>query len=57
VEEFRLFIDGRSVDAVTGRVFESMNPYTGEPSARVAAGNRRHGVRLGRPVPLSTSRT
>src|SRR4051812_49960004 len=38
LEEFRLFIDGRSVDALSGRTFESMNPYTGRPWARLADG-------------------
>ena len=38
LEEFPLFIDGRSVDSVSGRTFESQNPYTGEPWARVADG-------------------
>ncbi|MGZ6825099.1 MAG: aldehyde dehydrogenase [Blastococcus sp.] len=38
LEEFRLFIDGRSVDALSGRTFESQNPYLGRPWARVADG-------------------
>jgi aldehyde dehydrogenase (NAD+) len=38
LEEFRLFIDGRSVDSVSRRTFESLNPYTGRPWARVADG-------------------
>ena len=38
LEEFRLFIDGKSVDSVSGRTFESLNPYTGRPWARVADG-------------------
>lgn len=37
-EEFRLFVHGKSVDARSGRVFESHNPYTGQPWARVADG-------------------
>ena len=36
--EFKLFIDGKSVDACSGRTFESLNPYTGEPWATVADG-------------------
>ncbi|MFF5289224.1 aldehyde dehydrogenase [Paractinoplanes globisporus] len=39
MEEFRLFIGGKAVESVTGRVFESMNPYTGRPWARVADGS------------------
>jgi aldehyde dehydrogenase (NAD+) len=38
LEEFRLFVDGKSVDALSGRTFESLNPYTGQPWARVADG-------------------
>jgi (Z)-2-((N-methylformamido)methylene)-5-hydroxybutyrolactone dehydrogenase len=38
LEEFPLFIDGRSVDALSGRTFESQNPYTGKPWARIADG-------------------
>lgn len=38
LEEFRLFINGRSVDAQSGRTFESQNPYLGRPWARVADG-------------------
>jgi acyl-CoA reductase-like NAD-dependent aldehyde dehydrogenase len=38
LEEFRLLIDGKSVDALGGRTFESMNPFTGRPWARLADG-------------------
>jgi acyl-CoA reductase-like NAD-dependent aldehyde dehydrogenase len=38
LEEFKLFVDGKSVDSVSGRTFESQNPYTGAPWARVADG-------------------
>ncbi|MBM2615743.1 aldehyde dehydrogenase [Actinoplanes sp. LDG1-06] len=38
MEDFRLFIDGESVDSISGQVFESMNPYTSRPWARVADG-------------------
>jgi (Z)-2-((N-methylformamido)methylene)-5-hydroxybutyrolactone dehydrogenase len=38
LEEFRLFIDGKTVDALSGRTFESLNPYTGRPWARLADG-------------------
>jgi (Z)-2-((N-methylformamido)methylene)-5-hydroxybutyrolactone dehydrogenase len=38
LEEFRLFLNGKSVDALSGRTFESLNPYTGRPWARLAEG-------------------
>jgi aldehyde dehydrogenase (NAD+) len=38
LEEFQLFIDGRSVDALSGKTFESQNPYTGQPWATIADG-------------------
>jgi aldehyde dehydrogenase (NAD+) len=38
LETFRLFVDGKSVDALSGRTFESMNPYTGRPWALLADG-------------------
>jgi aldehyde dehydrogenase (NAD+) len=38
LEEFALFIDGRSVDALSGKTFESQNPYTGRPWALIADG-------------------
>ncbi len=38
LEEFRLFIDGRSVDALSGRTFTSLDPYRGQPWARLADG-------------------
>ena len=31
-----LFIDGRSVPAVSGKLFDTVNPSTGEPLAQVA---------------------
>jgi acyl-CoA reductase-like NAD-dependent aldehyde dehydrogenase len=39
LEQFNLFIDGKSVDSVTGRHFESQNPYAGRPWARIADGS------------------
>jgi aldehyde dehydrogenase (NAD+) len=39
LEEFKLFIHGKSVDARSGRTFESQNPYTGTAWARVADGS------------------
>jgi len=38
LQHFQLFIDGKAVDAVSGRTFESVNPYTGQPWARLADG-------------------
>jgi aldehyde dehydrogenase (NAD+) len=38
LETFKLFIDGKNVDAISGRTFQSQNPYTGEPWAVVADG-------------------
>jgi len=29
LETFQLFLDGKGVDALSGRTFESLNPYTG----------------------------
>ncbi len=37
---FRLFIDGRFVDAASGETFDSINPTTNEPFARVAKAGR-----------------
>ena len=39
LEEFKLFIHGKSVDSRSGRTFESENPYTGSPWARIADGS------------------
>lgn len=38
LETFKLFIDGKSVDAISGKTFESINPYTGRPWAVLADG-------------------
>ena len=38
LQTFQLFIDGKQVDAVSGRTFETVNPYTGQPWARLADG-------------------
>ncbi len=38
LEEFKLFINGRSVDALSGATFESQNPYLGRAWARIADG-------------------
>ena len=32
-EQFRMLIGGKAVDAISGRTFESENPYTGQPWA------------------------
>ena len=39
LEDFGLFIGGKTVDALSGKTFESQNPYTGEPWARLADGS------------------
>ena len=38
LETFKLFINGKNVDALSGKTFESLNPYTGKPWARLADG-------------------
>jgi aldehyde dehydrogenase (NAD+) len=38
LEEFRLFLDGKQVEALGGRTFDSLDPYTGRPWARLADG-------------------
>ncbi|MCU1607513.1 MAG: carnitine dehydratase, partial [Modestobacter sp.] len=38
LEEFGLFIGGKTVDALSGKTFESQNPYTQQPWARMADG-------------------
>ncbi|MBP2369170.1 aldehyde dehydrogenase [Pseudonocardia parietis] len=38
LEEFGLFVGGRTVDAASGQTFEAQNPYTGAPWARLADG-------------------
>ena len=38
LERFRMLIGGRYVDAMSGRTFESQNPYTGQPWAVVPDG-------------------
>jgi (Z)-2-((N-methylformamido)methylene)-5-hydroxybutyrolactone dehydrogenase len=39
LEEFKLFINGKSVDAVSGKTFESQDPYQGKPWAKIADGS------------------
>jgi len=36
MEQFNLYIDGKQVPAATGRTYETEDPYTGKPWARVA---------------------
>ena len=38
LEQFRMLIGGKAVDAISGRTFESENPYTGEPWAVIPDG-------------------
>lgn len=38
LEHFRMLIDGRAVDAASGRTFPSQNPYTGQAWAEVPDG-------------------
>ncbi len=38
MREYQLYIDGQFVPAVSGETFDSVNPFTGEPVAKVARG-------------------
>ncbi|MCD2196889.1 aldehyde dehydrogenase [Actinomycetospora endophytica] len=38
LEQFRMLIGGKAVDAISGRTFESQNPYTGENWASIPDG-------------------
>jgi acyl-CoA reductase-like NAD-dependent aldehyde dehydrogenase len=38
LEQFKMLIGGKSVDAISGKTFESENPYTGKPWVRVPDG-------------------
>lgn len=40
MREYQLLIDGQFIPAVDGKTFESVNPYTGQPVARVARGQK-----------------
>jgi acyl-CoA reductase-like NAD-dependent aldehyde dehydrogenase len=54
LDELKLFIDGKSVDACCGRTFESQNPWTGTAWARLADGGPRASTRpWRRPAPRS----
>jgi aldehyde dehydrogenase (NAD+) len=39
MQKYQMYIDGRYVDSASGKWFDSYNPYTGEPWARIAQGN------------------
>ena len=39
LETFKMYVDGKWVDAASGRHFESDNPYTGRPWALIPEGN------------------
>ncbi len=54
LETFGLFIGGKTVDARSGKTFESQNPYTGKAWAVLADGARRTSTRPSpRPAPPS----
>lgn len=38
--EYRMYINGEWVDAISGRTFEDYNPFTGEVFAKVSSGER-----------------
>jgi acyl-CoA reductase-like NAD-dependent aldehyde dehydrogenase len=40
LKEYQLFINGQFVPAVAGETFDSVNPFTGEPVARVPRGKQ-----------------
>src|SRR6185436_19100835 len=35
LQQFRMFIDGAPADAASGRTYDSVDPFTGQPWARV----------------------
>jgi len=39
MQKYQMFIAGKFVDSVSGKWFDSYNPYTGEPWAQIAQGN------------------
>ena len=39
MQRYQLYIEGKYVDSVSGRWFDSYNPYTGEPWAQIAQGS------------------
>ena len=42
---YKMYINGKWVDAQGGELFEDLNPYTGEVYARVPAGKRADATR------------
>jgi aldehyde dehydrogenase (NAD+) len=40
IKQTKMLIDGKWVDAVSGKTFETLNPTTGQPLARVAEGDK-----------------
>ena len=38
MQQYQMYIDGKYVDAASGKWFDSYNPYTGEPWAKIAQG-------------------
>ena len=39
MRKYQMYIDGKYVDSVSGKWFDSYNPFTGEPWAQIAQGN------------------
>ena len=39
MQKYQMYIDGKNVDSVSGKWFDSYNPYTGEPWAQIAQGS------------------
>ena len=39
MQKYQMYVDGNYVDSVSGKWFDSYNPYTGEPWAQIAQGN------------------
>jgi len=39
-KKHKMFIGGKWVDAINGKTFDDMNPYTGEVYAQIPAGKR-----------------
>ena len=45
-KKHKMFIGGKWVDAINGKTFDDMNPYTGEVYAQIAAGKREDARRV-----------
>jgi len=39
MQKYQMYIDGKYVDSISGKWFDSYNPFTGEPWAQIAQGN------------------